>query len=120
MKNAPLLPIVLLAALGAQAAEATCIYPQAPDKIPDGATATLDQMLAAQKLVKQFDTDIDAYNACLDMELQTALANPNLDDTQKAALKEMQAAKHNAAVDAGFMMPCMYIIDYDPGGIILD
>jgi len=100
MKNAIRLPLLLLAALGAQAAGAQCIYPQAPDKIPDGATATLQQMLAAQKTVKQFDTDIDAYNACLDMELQTLLANPDIDDARKAELREMQIKKHDAAVDA--------------------
>ncbi len=100
MKNSILLPFVLLAALGAQAAGAQCIYPQPPDKIPDGATATLKEMLATQKIIKQFDTDIAAYNACLDMELQTALANPNLDDAQKAEMQEMQLKKHNAAVDA--------------------
>jgi hypothetical protein len=90
---------VLLASLATGAAQATCIYPREPENIPDGATATYDEMVAAQTAVKQFDADISAYNACLEMELQAILADPDLDEARKAEFGTMQAKKNNAAVD---------------------
>jgi len=99
MRKSPLAALTLLAALATTAAQATCIYPRAPDNIPDGRTATYDQMVAAQQAVKQFDADIAAYNACLQMELESLLASPDIDDARKAELSEMQVKKNNAAVD---------------------
>jgi uncharacterized protein YfkK (UPF0435 family) len=99
MRKTPLAALVLLAALATTAAQAACIYPRAPENIPDGRTATYDEMVAAQKAVKQFDADIAAYNACLNMELQSLLARPDLDDARRAELAEMQVKKNNAAVD---------------------
>ncbi len=89
----------LACALLAATAGATCVYPRPPENLPDGATATLDQMVAAQTAVKQFDKDIAAYNACLDMELQSIMASTELNDARKAELQAMQAKKNNAAVD---------------------
>lgn len=89
----------LLALLGAASATAACIYPRPPETVPDGATATYDEMVEAQKAVKQFDADVTAYNACLDMELQAILANPEIDEARKQELSAMQAKKNNAAVD---------------------
>ena len=88
-----------VALLAAGAAQAACIYPRAPENIPDGRTATFDQMVAAQKAVKQFDADIAAYNACLTMELEALMADPGIDEARKAELAEMQVKKNNAAVD---------------------
>lgn len=99
MKKTTLAFLTLLAALGATGAQAACIYPRAPENIPDGSTATLEQMVAAQQAVKQFDADITAYNACLDMELQSLLADPNLDEARRNELRAMQVKKNNAAVD---------------------
>jgi hypothetical protein len=99
MSKTPLVALTLLATLVAATAQAACIYPRAPDNIPDGRTATYDQMVAAQQAVKQFDTDIAAYNACLTMELEALLADPNIDDARKAELADMQVKKNNAAVD---------------------
>jgi len=95
-----ILPAVfLLAGLAATAAQATCIYPRPPENIPDGATATYEQMVAAQTAVKQFDADIAAYNSCLSMELQALLASGEVDDVRRAELEAMQVKKNNAAVD---------------------
>jgi ABC-type branched-subunit amino acid transport system substrate-binding protein len=99
MKKATLAMCVLLASLAAGAAQATCIYPREPDNIPDGATASYDEMVAAQQAVKQFDADITAYNACLELELQSLLANPEIDEGRKQELRVMQTKKNNAAVD---------------------
>jgi hypothetical protein len=81
------------------AAEATCIYPRAPDRVPDGATATFEQMATAQKAVQQFNEDINAYNACLDLEMVNLEKSGAYDQNRLAELRAMQAKKNNAAVD---------------------
>ena len=101
-----LYPLAALAALAAGSAHAACSYPKAPDNIPDGNNATLDQMVAAQKAVKQFDEEIGAYTACLKLESDSALAqlaqsqdDPKKKDEQKKELERVQIQKHNAAVE---------------------
>ena len=54
-----LLPLAAMA-IFAVPAHAACSYPKSPEKIPDGATATLADMVAAQKAVKAFDEQITA------------------------------------------------------------
>jgi hypothetical protein len=99
--------LAVLATLAGGHAYAACTYPTAPDAIPDGASATLEQMVAAQKLVKQFDQEIGAYTACLKLESDAALAQVDQaqDDAKKKEerkkeLERMQVQKHNAAVEA--------------------
>ena len=91
--------IVLLALLAAGSAQAACIYPRAPERVPDGKTATYDEMVAAQKAVQQFNDDINSYNACLDMEMTTLEKSGAYDENRLAELRAMQAKKNNAAVD---------------------
>jgi hypothetical protein len=101
--------LAALALLAGGHAYAACTYPTAPEAIPDGNTATLEQMVAAQKAVRQFDQDIGAYTACLKLESDAALAQLDQggDDAkkkekeeQKKELERMQVQKHNAAVEA--------------------
>jgi hypothetical protein len=88
-------------ALAAGAAYADCPYPAAPAKIPDGATATLEEMLAGQKAVKEYEKSINDYNACIDKALEDdiAKAGDQLKPQQKADMQKIEAQKHNAAVD---------------------
>ena len=88
-------------ALFAAPLHAACTYPTAPTKLPDGATATLAEMVAAQKLVKKFDEEITAYTACIKLEEDTQLAKggDKLTPEQKTAIQQQQAQKNNAAVD---------------------
>ena len=99
MRMVILSAVFLLAGLAATTAGATCIYPRPPENIPDGATATYEEMVAAQTAVRQFDADIAAYNACLAMELQALLDSGGIDDARRAELEAMQVKKNNAAVD---------------------
>ena len=93
--------LAVVAALATGNAYAACTYPTAPDSIPDGNSATLDQMVAAQKAVREFDTAINAYTACLKLEHDAALSKGDqLTDDQKKDLERMQVQKHNAAVEA--------------------
>jgi hypothetical protein len=96
-----LLSLALVAAsIAAGPTFAACTYPKAPDSIPDGNTATLDQMLAAQRAVKAFDAAITAYQGCLEAENNEALAaNPDLTEDQKNERLKIVAQKQNAAVD---------------------
>jgi hypothetical protein len=86
-------------ALVASPVHAACTYPTAPAKIPDGATATLAEMVAAQKAVKQFDEQINAYTACIKLEEDAQLKGDKLTAEQKKAIEAQQAQKNNAAVD---------------------
>ena len=99
--------IAAIAALSAAPVYADCSYPPAPDKIPDGNTATLEEMVAAQKAVKEYDKAINAYVACIQLERSdkvAQVAKPGEKPTaeQKKAIDEMERVevqKHNAAID---------------------
>lgn len=97
---------VLLAATAAAALALTapvyadCTYPPAPSKIPDGASATLEDMLAGQKAVKEYQKSMDDYVACIDKELADKLAKGDqLKPEQKADMQKVETQKHNAAID---------------------
>jgi hypothetical protein len=89
----------LVACLAAASAQATCIYPRAPEQILDGKTATYEEMVAGQKSVQQFNEDVTAYNACLDMEMLSLEQSGQFDANRLLELRAMQAKKNNAAVD---------------------
>jgi len=96
--------IALIGALAAGNAYAACTYPNPPAKLPDGATATRDDMLAGKKLVTEFDNAIGEYNTCLQKEADEAIAKLTGEDKEKEAKKaeiqKMADQKHNAAVEA--------------------
>ena len=93
--------LVLATALFAAPVYAACPYPKAPDKVPDGNTAALEEMLATQKTVKQFDTEIAAYQTCLETEHNAALQADaaKLNDEQKAERVKVLQQKQNAAAE---------------------
>jgi hypothetical protein len=102
-----LIAITATAVLSAGTAYADCSYPTPPDHIPDGNTATMQEMVEAQKAVKEYDKAINAYVACIQLERDDAigkLAKPGETPTaeQKKAMQDMQRVeiqKHNAAID---------------------
>jgi hypothetical protein len=100
------------AALGLSAsAYASCPYPKAPQAIPDGNTAKLEEMLAAKKAVEGYNKDVESYLTCLDSEHDTAVAALTKDpaalsveqkkklDERKADMDARHTQKHDAAVD---------------------
>jgi hypothetical protein len=96
-----LVAVLLASGVSAQAA---CVYPQAPQQMPNGATATKDQMLLAKTSISDYQKAVEgAYLPCLDQEKNTAVAalDPGDPDyaTKKAAIEDMHAKKYNAAVD---------------------
>jgi hypothetical protein len=91
--------LALGALLAAGVAQAACIYPRAPTRVPDGKTATFEEMAAAHKAVQQFNEDINAYNACLDLEMAALEKSGMYDENRLTELRAMQDKKNNAAVD---------------------
>ena len=60
--------VFVLAAFAATSALADCPAPDGAVQIPNGAAATRDEMVAAQKAVKAYDNAVRAYSACLEQE----------------------------------------------------
>jgi hypothetical protein len=91
--------LVLTGGLAAAHANAACTYPAAPGKFPDGNQATKEEMLAAKKLVVQYNTDMDAYLACIkeDYDARVAAA-PDASADKKAEMQKKQDAQYNDAV----------------------
>src|ERR1700694_1156911 len=89
-----------LAALTAGGAYADCPYPSPPEKIPDGNTATLDDMVAVKKAITAYDAAISVYLDCIKQEHVDAVAKAGdkLTDKQKEDLEHIEAQRHNAAV----------------------
>jgi hypothetical protein len=102
-----LMAIAATTVLSAGTAYADCSYPTPPEHIPDGNTATMQEMVEAQKAVKEYDKAINAYVACIQLERDDAvgkLAKPGETPTaeQKKAMQDMERVevqKHNAAID---------------------
>ena len=96
-----LLAFAATAVLSAAAAHADCPYPAAPEKLPDGATATMQDMLAGQKAVAEYNKSVNDYVACIDKELEDALAKAGdkIKPEQKADMQRVETQKHNAAID---------------------
>ena len=95
-----LFAITALAAL-AGPVYAYCSYPPPPAKIPDGNTATMQEMLDGKNAVTQYNKDINAYVACIKLEHETAVttAGDKLTPQQKADMEKIEVQKNNAAVD---------------------
>lgn len=96
-----LLPLLLVGALLAPAFSGACDYPKAPEKLPDGSVATLEEMVSGQKAVKEYDKQISDYLACLKTEYDAAITKDaqTLTAEKKEEMARMEAQKHNAAVD---------------------
>jgi hypothetical protein len=102
-RSTSLLALPLLLAFGASA-HAACVYPQAPQALPNGAKATKEEMLAAQGQVKEYSKTVqETYLPCLETEKNesiTALDNMDPEYTaKKAAIESVHSKKHNAALD---------------------
>ncbi|HUI61500.1 MAG TPA: hypothetical protein VLX90_14830 [Steroidobacteraceae bacterium] len=99
MKALPSLAAIAL--LAAAPVYADCSYPTPPEKIPDGNSATLEEMVTAQKAVKEYDKAINAYVACIKLEHDDAVTKggDKLTKEQLADMERVEVQKHNAAID---------------------
>ena len=99
------IPLTLVFALGSAAhAQATCTYPRAPDHIPDGNTASKEEMIAGKNEVSRYNTEMNAYLDCIKLEIDAATPKDpsklSKDDKAKADQQQkILTQKNNAAVD---------------------
>jgi hypothetical protein len=62
-----------------------CDYPERPP-IPDGTTATKDELLGAKDSVQKYMEDVDAYLSCIENSEKAAIAemdNPTEEELQR-------------------------------------
>ena len=91
--------LVVVGGLAAAQAHAACQYPAQPGKFPDGSVASKEEMLAAKKQVVQYNSEIDAYLACIKTEYDAQVAAAaDATQEQKDKMARDQDEKHNAAV----------------------
>lgn len=102
MKSMAIASIALLAALTCAQARADCSEPTAVTNVPSGATASRDDMVAAQRAIKAYDTAVKEFGQCLQRIGDTS----NKEDAALARLHkiadkfndELRAFKHKNGV----------------------
>ena len=67
---------------------ADCKLPPVPNKVPDAAIATQEEILAAMQTLKHYSTDVTNYCKCLEFEAG-----------QNRLTLENQQRLHNTAID---------------------
>jgi hypothetical protein len=90
--------VILALSLGSAASFAgDCEQPNAP-QLPDGASSSMEQMLAGQKSVKAFQTANLEYMACLEPQLTAAQAAAKEGAEEARATHKQIEEAYNAAV----------------------
>jgi len=98
MKTMTKLLISLLAVFAAPSVLA-CDYPNRTD-IPDGNTATKEEMIAGQRGVKTYMGAMETYLSCIeDAEQKTVAGADTTDEASKQQKIDMLNKKYNAAVE---------------------
>jgi hypothetical protein len=77
---------------------ADCENPKASE-IPDGKSATKEQMLAAIQNFKQYNADVVAYIDCLNAETKAKISEGSIPSGQIMQFKSMQTRKQSSASD---------------------
>ena len=91
------LPIFLAASLLISAPALACDYPERP-AIPDGSTASKDDMLSAAASVKGYLADVDTYLTCIEAAEKAAIeAMDNPTEEELASRVEMLDKRFEAA-----------------------
>lgn len=75
-------------------AQADCAFPKSPASMPDGKTASEEEMKAAMAAFKAYNDEVTSFSECLDQETRSKAAG----SAQVMQLKTMQSKKINAAV----------------------
>ena len=77
-----------------------CDYPAPPKDLPDGATATKDEMLAGVKTISAYQENMTTYLACIESDQVFALQGLAEDDEDGKKRSESNFdKKYNAAVE---------------------
>ena len=90
---------VSVALLSLASGALACDYPKRAS-VPDGATASKDDMIAGQRDVKDYMALMEMYLACIEAEEAAAVLElGNLDEGAKRQRADMFNKKYNAAVE---------------------
>lgn len=76
-----------------------CDYPAPPDSMPNGETASKEEMLAGVKMINEYQEDMNEYLSCIEANEVVAAEATDSDDEAKAQRKEMFNKRYNAAVE---------------------
>lgn len=75
-----------------------CDYPKRAD-IPNGSTASKDEMIDGQRAVKDYMATMEAYLACIEKEEDDMLASmPDISEEDRTSRRAALTKKYNAAV----------------------
>ncbi len=101
MNKTTLTATLLASLLAAGAASAACNYPKSPSGLPDGTTATEDEMVGGMKAIKEYNSQVTAYLECLETEMNTRIeaAGADAPADQVEQIKAIHTKRHNAAVE---------------------
>ena len=96
-----LLPALMVAAVMATPAFADCTAPLQDVKIPNGNTATMDEMIAAKHAIQENNAAVEAYTQCLKTEQDAKLAAGGADmkDEEKVKISTAFVNRQNAEVE---------------------
>ena len=92
--------LISIALMAAAPFAVACDYPAPPKNLPEGASASKEEMLAGVKMVAAYQQNMSDYLACI--EADQIVATQALADDDAAGekqLKTMSNKKYNAAVD---------------------
>jgi hypothetical protein len=96
-----LLPLSLLTALLTAPAFANCTAPSNEVKVPDGTSASKDEMIAAQRAVKDYNAAVKDYIDCInkEMDAKIAMGGDKMTDADRQKISGEYVSMQNAAVD---------------------
>ncbi len=93
--------LAAIAALGVSPVYAACTDPGPAPNIPDGTTASANDIMTAQKSLQDFDQATNTYLDCIKKQHDAALAaNPGISTVDADKLDKDESTKHNAAVES--------------------
>ena len=93
--------LISIALLTAAPFALACNYPAPPKNLPDGASASKEEMLAGVKMIAVYQEKMSEYLSCLEADEIVAMqALTDDDEDSKERIKTMSNKKYNAAVDA--------------------
>lgn len=77
-----------------------CDYPPPPDAMPNGETASKEQMLAGVKMINEYQAKMGEYLSCIEADEVVAVQALDPDDKDaKEQRSKMFNKKYNAAVE---------------------
>jgi hypothetical protein len=96
-----LLPLTVVASLAAGAAYADCAKPDGKVAVPNGSKATKDEMIAAQRAVKAYDSAVKDFGSCLlsEQDAEIAKGGDKLTQEQRDKIVERYSKQINDEVD---------------------